>query len=198
MKTVRGEGTYIPEGARVAVFPPPDFFKYELSKVNAAEAEMPATGNHQSGLLVVVFPAGKLAFELAGGAPQAGTKDGKETGEYGRGVEVAGTLVGRTGVAVGCGVADGNKTKGITGKCQPLSEDEESESSSLLLLEGTGVLDGVGVSEGVGVRVSVEVGVGVGVSVSVGVGVKVSVGVGVGVSVSVGVGEGVKVLVGGM
>lgn len=196
MKTVRGEGTYIPEGARAAVFPPPDFFKYELSKVNAAEAEMPATGNHQSGLLVV-FPAGKLAFELAGGAPQAGTKDGKETGEYGRRVEVAGNLVGRTGVAVGCGVADGNKTKGITGKCQPLSEDDESESS-LLLLEGAGVLDGVGVSEGVGVGVSVEVGVGVGVSVSVGVGVKVSVGVGVGVSVSVGVGEGVKVLVGGM
>lgn len=197
MKTVCGDGTYIPEGARAAVFPPPDFFKYELSKVNAAEAEMPAIGNHQSGLLVV-FPAGKLALELAGGAPQAGTKDGRETGEYGRGVEVAGTLVVRTGVSVGLGVADGNQAKGITGRCQPLSEEDDESESSSLLLEGTGVFDGVGVSEGVGVGVSVEVGVGVGVSVSVGVGVKVSVGVGVGVSVSVGVGEGVKVLVGGM
>ena len=197
MKTVRGDGTYIPEGARAAVFPPPDFFKYELSKVNAAEAEIPATGNHQSGLLVV-FPAGRLALEeLAGGAPQAGTKDGRETGEYGRGVEVAEILVGGTGVAVGFGVAEGNQAKGITGNCQPPSDDGESESSSLLL-EGTGVLDGVGVSEGVGVRVSVEVEVGVGVSVSVAVGVRVSVGVDVGVSVSVGVGEGVKVLVGGM
>lgn len=80
LKTVRGEGTYIPEGARVAVFPPPDFFKYELSKVNAADAEMPATGSHHSGLLVV-FSAGKLALTLADGAPQAGTGDGKETME---------------------------------------------------------------------------------------------------------------------
>jgi hypothetical protein len=191
----------------------PDFFRYELSKVNATEAEIPATGNHQNKLLVV-FSAGKLAFEFVDGAPQAGMKDGKEMGTYGCGVEVAGTLIGRTGVVIGCDVADGNKRKGTMGGLPPCPRPEDGGLGVFVHRGGRGVLDGTGVAPGgrvwLGVLVEVPVlsaveageGVSDGVGVSEGVtsGTRVSVAVGVsaavGAGVAVSVGKGVKVAVG--